>query len=196
MSTGTFLKVFMDFITIILIAVGLAMDAFAVSIGIGTTRVATSPRSVFRISFHMGFFQGFMTFLGWLAGSTIASFIASIDHWVALVLLGFVGIGMIRSGLNPNVESHKKDPSHGGTLLMVCVATSIDAMAVGLSMAMIEMNILSASLVIGIITLGLSLVGLLAGKKLGDSFGKRMEIIGGFILNGIGLRIVLSHLFF
>jgi len=184
-----------DLLTSLVIAVGLAMDAFAVSLGIGTTKVASSPRPVFRISFHMGFFQGFMTFLGWLAGSTVASLIASVDHWVALFLLGFVGIRMIRSGLDPNTESHKDDPSRGGTLLMVCIATSIDAMAVGLSMAMLEVNILFSSLLIGVITLGLSLFGLLAGKRLGECFGKRMEVLGGFLLNGIGLRILFSHLF-
>lgn len=185
----------MDLLTSLVIAVGLAMDAFAVSLGIGTTKIANTPRPVFRISFHMGFFQGFMTFLGWLAGSTVASLIASVDHWVALFLLGFVGIRMIRSGLDPNTECHKDDPSRGGTLLMICIATSIDAMAVGLSMAMLEVNILFSSLVIGVITLGLSLFGLLAGKRLGERFGKRMEVLGGFLLNGIGLRILFSHLF-
>jgi len=185
----------MEWYTTLLVAIGLAMDAFAVSLGIGTTKVANQPRPVFRISFHMGFFQGFMTFLGWLAGSTIANFIQSVDHWIALGLLAFVGIRMIISGFNPESEVEKADPSHGGTLVMICIATSIDAMAVGLGMAMLDAKILVPSLVIGLITFGLSLFGLLAGYRLGEKFGKKMEIIGGIILVAIGLRILFTHLF-
>lgn len=185
----------MEWYTMIFIAVGLAMDAFAVSLGIGTSGTATTPRPIFRIAFHMGFFQGFMTFLGWLAGSSIASLIAAFDHWIALALLTFVGARMIRSGFDPDGELHKNDPSRGGTMLVLCIATSIDAMAVGLSMAFLDIQILTPSLVIGVITLALSLVGLLAGKRLGERFGKRMEILGGIILIGIGLRILITHLF-
>lgn len=185
----------MEWYSMVFVAVGLAMDAFAVSLGIGTGGTAKTARSVFRISFHMGFFQGFMTFLGWLAGSSIAGLISSFDHWIALVLLTFVGVRMIRSGLSSESELQKNDPSRGGTMLMLCIATSIDAMAVGLSMAFLDITILTPSLVIGIITLGLSLVGLMAGKHLGERFGKRMEILGGIILIGIGLRILITHIF-
>lgn len=181
-------------ITSLLIAVGLAMDAFAVSLGIGTTDQARSPRSVFRLAFHMGLFQGLMTFLGWLAGSRIAVLISGFDHWIALVLLAFIGTRMIRSGLSFEKEIHQEDPSRGRTLLVLCIATSIDAMAVGLSLAMLGTEIIVPSLIIGIVTLCLSLIGLLAGSLLGERFGKRMEIIGGLILNGIGLRIVLTHM--
>lgn len=184
----------MEWYTTLFVAVGLAMDAFAVSLGIGATGSARTPRPIFRVSFHMGFFQGFMTFLGWLLGSSIASLIAAFDHWIAFGLLAFVGIRMIKSGASSHEETQKDDPSRGGTLMMVCIATSIDAMAVGLSLAMVNIGILSPSLVIGIVTLGLSLFGLLAGGRLGDRFGKRMEILGGLILNGIGIRILLSHL--
>lgn len=185
----------MEWYATFFVAVGLAMDAFAVSLGIGTTRIATGPRQVFRLSFHMGFFQGFMTLLGWLAGTTIAGFISSIDHWVALALLSFVGIRMIRSGFDPHSELHKTDPSRGGTLMMICIATSIDAMAVGLGLAMLKTDIIMPSLVIAVVTLGLSLFGLLAGTTLGEKFGKRMEVLGGLILVGIGLRIAYTHLF-
>lgn len=184
-----------EWFTMLFIAVGLAMDAFAVAVGIGTSGRADKPRPVFRVSFHMGLFQGLMTFLGWLAGSTIANFISTWDHWIALVLLSFVGTRMVMSGINPKSEVQKNDPSRGGTLMIICIATSIDAMAVGLSMAMLGSEILRPSLVIGIVTLGLSLFGLLAGAKLGERFGKRMEVLGGLILNGIGLRILLTHLF-
>ncbi len=185
----------MEFWSVILIAIGLAMDAFAVSLAVGTSGKNRDLRSIIRIAFHLGFFQGFMTFLGWLGGSTISRLIEKFDHWVALVLLSFVGIRMIISGLNPDQESFCKDPSRGSTLVLICLATSIDALAVGISLAVVQVNMLSTSLTIGIITLGLSLGGLLFGHLLGEKLGKRMEVLGGLLLNGIGIRILLSHLF-
>jgi putative Mn2+ efflux pump MntP len=172
----------------------MAMDAFAVSLGIGTTRQASLPRPIFRLSFHFGLFQFFMPILGWLAGSTIASLISRFDHWVAMGLLTFVGVRMIRSGLDPENETYRNDPSRGGTLVMLSVATSIDALAIGLSLAMLQVDILFPSVVIGVVTAGLSLTGLLIGHKLGTRFGKRMEILGGVILIGIGLRVLITHL--
>ncbi len=185
----------MEQITTLLIAVGLAMDAFAVSLGIGTAGQANSRRAKFRLSFHFGFFQAGMTLLGWLAGSTVARFIGGIDHWVTLALLAYVGVNMIRSGLDKDGQTYCSDPSRGRTLLVLCVATSLDAMAVGLSFAMIGAQVLLPSIVIGVVTFGLSLIGLLAGCRLGELFGKRMEILGGLILVGIGVRIVVTHLF-
>lgn len=185
----------MELVTSIFIASGLAMDAFAVSLGIGTTGHANDRRAKFRLAFHFGFFQAGMTLLGWLVGSTIAGFISSVDHWVALVLLSYVGINMIRSGLDKDGECYQSNPSKGKTLLMLCVATSLDAMAVGLSMAMLHNPVLLPALIIGVVTSGLSIFGLLAGCRLGESFGKRMEILGGVILIGIGLRILYTHLF-
>jgi manganese efflux pump family protein len=185
----------MGTIELIIIAVGLAMDAFAVSLGIGTTGQAHQPRSIFRLSFHMGFFQGLMTFLGWLAGTTISSLIAGVDHWIAFGLLAVVGIHMIREAFQNEKETRPQDPSRGGFLMMICIATSIDAMAVGLSMAFLKVDILAACLIIAIVTLALSLVGLLGGHALGERFGKNMEVLGGLLLIGIGIRIVLAHVF-
>lgn len=179
---------------ILLIAVGMAMDAFAVSLGIGTTRQACTLRPVFRLSFHFGFFQFMMPVLGWLAGSQFAATIAAFDHWVALALLGFVGGRMIRSGLDASAEAFPCDPSRGRMLITLSIATSIDAFAIGLSLAMLQVDILYPSLVIGVVTATLSLIGLLIGHRLGELVGKRMEIIGGLILIGIGVRIVVSHL--
>jgi manganese efflux pump family protein len=184
----------MNLIEILLIAVGLAMDAFAVSLGAGTTGFIKGPRPVFRLSFHFGLFQALMPLLGWLAGSRVAGFISAFDHWIALALLSFVGIRMIRSGLGAEGEVARTDPSRGGTLVMLSVATSIDAFAVGLSLAMLRVHILYPSLVIGVVTGGLCVLALLLGKRLGDTVGKRMEVVGGLILNGIGLRILLVHL--
>jgi putative Mn2+ efflux pump MntP len=185
----------MSFWTIFLIAVGLAMDCFAVSLGAGTAGVATGKRSIFRLFFHFGLFQGGMTVLGWLGGTTIEPYIASVDHWIAMGLLGFVGVRMVREGLQKAEEvRYKTDPSRGSTLIMLSVATSIDALAVGLSLAMLRVNVFSAALLIGLTSSALSLIGLLVGRQLGLRFGKTMEVIGGLILLGIGVRIVLTHL--
>src|SRR5512139_1470919 len=138
----------MEFLTSVLIGVGLAMDAFAVSLGIGTGRQADNRRAQFRLAFHFGWFQSMMTVLGWLAGSTIAGLINQFDHWVAMALLGYVGVNMIRSGLNLEQECYREDPSRGKTLIILCVATSIDAMAVGLSMAMLHTSVWIPSIII------------------------------------------------
>jgi len=185
----------MDWLATLITAVALAMDAFAVSLGIGTTQVANSPRPVFRISFHMGFFKGLMTLLGWLAGTTIARLISAVDHWVALGLLAFVGVRMIRSGFDAENNPVKSDPSHGITLVILSLAVSIDAMAVGLGMAMLDTPIVAPSIIIAAVSLGFSLLGLRLGNRLGIKFGKRMEILGGALLIAIGLRILFTHLF-
>jgi putative Mn2+ efflux pump MntP len=135
-----------------------------------------------------------MTVLGWLMGTTVSGLISNIDHWIALLLLSYVGFNMIRSGLRSHEETTKVDPSRGRTLIMLCVATSLDALAVGLSMAMIHTPVVIPSLIIGIVCLVLSGIGLFAGAKLGETFGKRMEIIGGLILLVIGVEILISHL--
>jgi manganese efflux pump family protein len=186
----------MDFISLVFTGVGLAMDCFAVSLGIGAGNTARSIRPIFRLSFHFGLFQGLMTLIGWVLGSTVTQVIENFDHWIALGLLGWVGTRMIIQGFKAGEENeNRNDPSRGGTLVMLALATSLDAMAVGLSMAIVKVNILTSSALIAVISLVLSLVGLLIGNRLGTTFGKRMEIVGGLILNGIGLRILITHLF-
>ena len=186
----------MEWYTSLLVAVGLAMDAFAVSLGVGTGGQAANFRSRFRLAAHFGIFQGGMTLLGWAAGSTVAGLIQNFDHWIAVALLAYVGVNMIRSGLCSQEEGEKSpcDPTRGCTMLLLCVATSIDALAVGLSMAMLGAPVFQPALVIGVVTFGLSAFGLRAGARLGETFGKRMEVLGGLILIGIGLRVLFSHL--
>lgn len=184
----------MGFVEILLIALGLAMDAFAVSVGIGCTGQIHGPRPVFRLSFHFGLFQCLMPILGWLAGSSVAALISGVDHWIALGLLAFVGGRMIRSGLDPAGTVYQTDPSRGGMLVMLSVATSIDALAIGLGLAMLKVSIVYPSVVIGIVAGSLSLAGLAIGHRLGVLFGKRMEIVGGVILVGIGVRVLIAHL--
>ena len=183
----------MSFVEVMLIALGLAMDAFAVCLGAGATRFIDGPRPVFRLSFHFGLFQAWMPVLGWLCGAFVASYISSFDHWVAFGLLAFVGGRMVRSGLDRDGECHETDPSRGGTLIMLAVATSIDAFAVGLTLAMLDVNILYPAAVIGVVCAMLSMLGLALGHRLGCAFGKRMEVIGGIILILIGIRVVISH---
>jgi putative Mn2+ efflux pump MntP len=185
----------MPFWTILLIAIGLAMDCFAVSLGVGTAGTARDRRSTFRLFFHFGLFQAGMTLLGWLAGKTVVSYISTIDHWVAFGLLVFVGVRMIRGGLSKEgLEPAIPDPSRGMTLVMLSVATSIDALAVGLSLALLEVNVFWSAVLIGGVSAALSLVGLTVGNQLGLRFGKTMEVIGGIILIGIGLRVLITHL--
>jgi manganese efflux pump family protein len=181
--------------TILLIAIGLAMDCFAVSLGVGTAGTATGARPTFRLFFHFGLFQGGMTLLGWLAGTTVVTYIANVDHWVAFGLLAFVGGRMVRGGLQKDVDEPTiPNPSRGLTLVVLSVATSIDALAVGLSLALMEVNVFWSALLIGGVSAALSLVGLNLGNQLGMRFGKSMEVIGGVILIGIAARVVFTHL--
>ncbi len=186
----------MPFWTILLIAIGLAMDCFAVSLGVGTAGTAVGFRPTFRLFFHFGLFQAGMTLIGWLAGKTVVNYVSSFDHWVAFGLLLFVGVRMIRGGLRKAGEEPSiPDPSRGLTLVMLSIATSIDALAVGLSLAFLSVNVLWAALLIGGVSALLSLAGLLLGNQLGLRFGKSMEVLGGVILIGIGLRVLITHLF-
>jgi putative Mn2+ efflux pump MntP len=181
-------------VEILLMAVALAMDACAVSLGAGTGGWAVGVRPTFRLSFHFGLFQFLMPVLGWLAGTTVARHVAAVDHWVAFALLAFVGGRMIHAAIGEDRPSQVADPSRGLTLVMLSLATSIDAFAVGLSLALVGVSIWLPSVVIGLITGGLSLVALKIGTKLGSVFGRRMEAVGGAILIAIGVRIVVEHL--
>ena len=184
----------MRFFDIIVIAVGLAMDALAVTLGCAASGQARGPRAAFRLSFHFGLFQLIMPVLGWAAGTEIAGLVSAWDHWIAFALLTFVGLRMIHAGLYPDTPTSSDDPSRGLKLMMLAVATSIDALAVGFSLAMLQVNIWYPSIVIGVVTSAISVIGFQFGTRLGMRFGKRMEIVGGVILILIGLRILASHL--
>ena len=184
----------MNILEILLIAVGLAMDAFAVSIAAGTSGKLAGKRATFRLAFHFGLFQAMMPVLGWLAGIYVADLISAFDHWVAFGLLLFVGARMIVSSVGSDTETFAKDPSKGASLVILSVATSIDALAVGLSLAMIRVNIWYPCVIIGLITALLSVIGIRAGKFFGRKLGPKMELIGGIILILIGLKILLTDL--
>lgn len=184
----------MELLTITLISIGLAMDAFAVSLGIGTSNQIPNRHGKIRLAAHFGIFQAGMTALGWVVGETIVRFVQTFDHWIAFALLAYVGFNLIRSGFSKDGKAFDHDPSTGGILVMLSLATSIDAFAVGLSIALLDISVLLSVILIGLVAFFLSVVGLLAGARLGTAFGKRMEIVGGLILLGIGVRIVLTHL--
>ncbi len=184
----------MNLIEILLIAVGLAMDAFAVSLAAGAARFCEGPRPVFRLAFHFGLFQAGMPVLGWFLGTTVAAHVQAVDHWIAFGLLAFVGGKMVYSGLKADEDSTCPDPSRGWTLVALSLATSIDAFAVGLSLAMIRVDIWLPSALIGLVTAGLAVAGTQLGRSLGARFGARVEVAGGLVLIGIGSKILLEHL--
>lgn len=185
----------MELLTITLISIGLAMDALAVSLGIGTSGQIPTMRGKVRLAAHFGIFQAGMAALGWLVGETVVRLVEGFDHWIAFGLLLYVGIRLIRAGLVDGYQAFDQDPSTGKVLVILSVATSIDAFAIGLSFAFLKVPVLFSVIMIGLVALLLSATGLFIGIRLGEKFGKRMEIIGGLILIGIGLRVVFTHLF-
>jgi putative Mn2+ efflux pump MntP len=184
----------LSLIEMISLAVGLSMDAMAVSLCAAASGFASAPRPGIRIAFHFGLFQAVMPLLGWLAGSTVAPLVAGFDHWLAFLLLAFVAVRMIRSGLGSDAPDPPNDPTRGANLIMLSVATSIDAMAVGFSLALLSTPILLPCLLIGVVTFALSFAATRLGGRIGLRFGKRMEILGGLVLLLIGLRILITHL--
>ncbi len=185
----------LGFTNIIIIALGLSLDAFAVSLSAGAGGNLKDQRSGFRLAFHFGLFQFLMPVIGWLIGYQLAPLVKSIDHWIAFGLLVFVGSKMIRESLEKSDAPTATDPSKGRNMVMLSLATSIDAMAVGFSFAMLNITIWYPAIMIGIITAVVSVVGIYMGKILGSIVGKRMELIGGLTLIGIGLSILYSHMF-
>ncbi|MCF8114166.1 MAG: manganese efflux pump MntP family protein [Desulfotignum sp.] len=179
---------------ILLIALGLGMDAAAVSLAASAAGYAGNPRAVFRLSFHFGLFQFLFPVLGWFLGMGLLVFIQGISHWVAFSLLMFVGGRMVKSGMDQSAESHQQDPSRGMTMVLLSIAVSIDALAVGLSFAMLGVKIWYPGIIIGVVTSGMSLLAIRIGRHLGAILGKRMEIVGGLVLMGIGIRILLVRL--
>ncbi len=184
-----------DFLSIFLIAIGLSADCFAVALSASITAKNPNRLQVLRMAAMFGLFQALMPVLGWLAGQTVVKFIASYDHFVAFALLAIVGGRMIWESFHHKSEHERPtDVTKGWMLLTLAVATSIDALAVGLSLAFIEVNIALASIVIGVVAFIVTIIGFLLGKKAGDVIGRWAETIGGIVLIGIGLRILIAHL--
>ncbi len=202
--------------TILLIAIGLAMDAFAVSVSTGCAARAMRLRHALRMAFFFGAFQAGMPVIGWLSGLSVRAYIAHIDHWIAFALLSGIGVKMIyearvlRSAESPvtvsrpvrdawpgaDEEDMMNVPApHGmATLFMLALATSIDALVVGMSLSLVDVGIIMPALVIGLVTFVLSLCGAYAGKTIGHIFENKIEIFGGIVLIGIGVKILIQGL--
>jgi putative Mn2+ efflux pump MntP len=184
----------MSFFEIILIAFGLAADAFAVSVAAGATGAMRGHRPKLRLSFHFGLFQFIMPILGWLAGLSIERYVQSFDHWIVFGLLTWVAVRMIRSARADDVSVIQQDPSRGMMLIVLSVATSLDALAIGLSLALLRVSIWYPSVVIGVVTGAASFIGILLGQRFSRKFGRRAAEVGGVLLIAIGVRILLAHI--
>jgi putative Mn2+ efflux pump MntP len=183
----------MDLLTIILIAIGLAMDTFAVSIAKGMAISRQRQKFALLLGGFFGGFQMLMPAIGWLVGLSFKDIIMGVDHWIAFSLLAFIGAKMIYDSTRK--DSDKKDESlRLHSILILAIATSIDALMVGLSFAFLNTSILEPILVIGLITFILSIIGFFFGCGLGRVFGNKIKIVGGLILIVIGLRILLEHI--
>jgi manganese efflux pump family protein len=185
----------------LLIALALSMDAFAVSIASGICVAKLSLRHALRASFFFGVFQFAMPIAGWLLGGTFRGYIQGFDHWIAFGLLAFVGGKMIKESFEvkdpqscSDEEKSRSDIRSLKTLLLLSVATSIDALAVGLSYSMIHSPILIPSLVIGLVTFGLCMVGVEFGKRVGARFERWAVVAGGVVLMGIGVKLLIDHI--
>jgi len=181
-------------IELITIAIALAMDAFAVSIATGVALKSVSPRQTFRMAWHFGLFQALMPILGWYLGGTVNLYIEAYDHWIAFGLLGYIGYKMIKEAFEDEDEA-KGDPTKGMTMVILSIATSIDALAVGLSLSMLGVSVWWPSLVIGIVALLFTAVGLHFGKTAAKAHrvGKYAELLGGTVLICIGFKILWEH---
>ena len=184
----------MHFIEMVLIGFGLAVDASVVAFGTGSSGKIEKHTEAFRLSFYFGFFQFAMPVVGWFMGTTLAPYVMSIDHWIAFTLLSLIGLKMIIDSFYPGKEE-PANPTKGLRALVLAIATSIDALVVGFSLAFLKIDIWYPSIVFGIVTAVLSIAGVYSGRFLSNSFGKRMELVGGAVLILIGLRILYLHLF-
>jgi len=184
----------MELLTIILLAVGLAMDAFAVSIVTGSIYKELHIRHALRMALFFGGFQSLMPLVGSLAGLGLRGYISAYDHWIAFGLLGLIGGKMIYEAFQIEAAEKKLDPSSLLILLTLSVATSIDALAVGFTLSLLVSSLAFAVTIIGLITFGLSYAGVSIGKRFGHFCESKIEILGGLILIGIGLKILIEHL--
>ena len=192
----------MELVTLLLLALGLSFDSFAVSVSSGLVLPGIRFYKACIIAFSLAFFQAMMPMIGWMAGISIRDYLADADHWIAFGLLGLLGLKMIYESLKHDEDRTGFNPLKPIVLLTMSVATSIDALVVGITFAFIVtpdtplwMAILLPVAVIGAVTFIMSMLGILFGKKAGSKLGKQMEMLGGFILIGIGVKILVEHLF-
>lgn len=184
----------MDYFTILAIALGLSFDTFAVSLSYGVIRNGILFKQASWVAIVLAFFQGGLTVAGYFLGSIISNSLRAIDHWVALLLLGFLGAKMIVEGLKKNSDDENKDFSKTIVLITIALGTSIDAFAVGISFALLDVKIWEAGVLIGAVTFLASMTAIRIGKSAGERLGNKVEIFGGLILIAIGLKIFIEHM--
>ena len=183
----------MEVVSILLIGVGLAMDAFAVSVCKGLSMKKLEIKKAIIIALYFGMFQGGMPVIGYFLGTAFEDFVTQIDHWIAFILLSIIGLNMIKEAFECNCEN-TNDKVDFKTMVVLAIATSIDALAIGITFAFLKTNITLAAIVIGATTFILSLVGVKIGNKFGNKFEKKAQIFGGIILILIGTKILVEHL--
>jgi putative Mn2+ efflux pump MntP len=183
----------MSLLTIFILAVGLGVDAFSVAIGIGGANDKKSWAPVLRLAAAFGIFQFAMPIIGWLAGLTVVEIIALFDHWIAFALLALIGGKMIWGGFEKEIDEEKADQTRGWPLLLLSIATSIDALAVGFSFSVLKNPIFFPAVIIGIVCFVMTITGMIFGKVLARIFGKKVEIFGGLVLIAIGIKILIDH---
>jgi len=184
---------FMDFITIVAVAIGLSFDTFAVSLSYGVIQNKIIFKKAVRLALVMAFFQSGLLVTGYFLGSFISEIMRAADHWVALILLSVLGFKMIIEGLRKNEKEETKDYSNTMTLISMAIGTSIDAFAVGISFALLSIRIWYSAILIGTVTFLASMTAIRIGKSAGERLGNRVEVIGGLILIAIGVKIFLEH---
>lgn len=183
----------MGILEIFLIGVGLSMDAFAVSVCKGLSMKKLDWKKAIIIALYFGVFQAIMPVIGYLLGTTFESLVTQIDHWIAFILLVIIGANMIKGALGKESEN-SNDKVDFKTMIVLAIATSIDALAIGITFAFFKTKLLSSVSIIGVITFVLSLVGVKIGNKFGDKYEKKAEFLGGVILILIGVKILIEHL--
>ena len=183
----------MGAIEILLISIGLAMDAFAVSVCKGLAMKKMSWKKAIIIGLYFGIFQAVMPVIGYFLGTTFERFITYVDHWVAFILLVGIGINMVKEAFDKESEN-RNDNVDMKTMLVLSIATSIDALAIGITFACLKIHIVMPVITIGLITFIISVIGVKIGNRFGDKYEKKAEIMGGVILILLGIKIVLEHL--
>ncbi len=186
----------MDFLTVFILAIGLSMDSFAVSVGFGIAEQKITFGHAARISFSLAFFQGSLPVFGWFMGIEIREYFETVDHWIAVILLLFLGFKMIIQSVKTSGKELASEIYSWKHIITLSIATSIDALVVGFSYALASTsNILSGALIIGAVTFFFAMLGIRIGKDVGDKFGPKVEFLGGIILILIGIRILIQHTF-
>ena len=179
--------------TVIVVAAGLAMDAVAVCIAAASAGYASDKRAVFRLAFHFGLFQFLMPVIGWAFGSWVDRYVKGVDDWIAFGLLAFVGGRMIWAAFQAEENRPANDPTRGLTMVMLSIATSLDALAVGVSLALAGISVWQPSALIGLITGAMCLLAIALGNRLRRAFARWAEVAGGAVLILIGAQILLKH---